>query len=626
MSGLCGWLGGSVSGGDAKGVIAAMAGGLYDFPGSQAQSCEGGGFGLAVKGHETSISVFEDESIAVAIEGYPRWTDADLDTLATREGHAAALASAYKRLGRNALQQIMGAWSLAILDRAKETALLAIDRLGIRPLCYAPAPSGRGIVFGTTTDSVTAHPDIQASLSHQAIFDYMFFTRSPAPGTIFQEVTKLLPGQCIWFEKGKAEASAYWRVDYSDDPRSQDELAEELMAVLRRAMKRAVAGCDFKATGSFLSGGIDSSTVTGLLAEQSDRVSRSFGVGFDSVEHNEMGYARITAKHYGVELQEYYVTPADIVDFIPKIADIYDEPYGNSSAVAAYYCTKMAREQGIDLLLAGDGGDELFAGNERYADQKIFEAYNYIPGWLRGGLLEPIVMNLPAGDKVMPLRKARSYIRRAKVPLPDRLESYNFYNDMALSDCFLPDTAEAIDRQNPYALLRMHYHDSGAESSLDSMLYLDVRTTLADDDLRKVEQTAALAGVDVRYPLLDEEVLSFSAKIPPAMKLEGRKLRSFFKYAVRDFLPPETLTKSKHGFGLPFGLWLKTDPGMQALAYDSLASLKKRDIFQPGFLDSAIETHRSGHSSFHGELIWVLMLLELWFQKHRDRSRVASAA
>lgn len=626
MSGLCGWLGSAVSEGDAKGVLSAMTGGLYDFSRSGTQSGSGAGYGLSAKGHEACISVFDDGSIAVAIEGYPRWQDGDLEAIATRDGHAAALAAAYKRLGRDALQEIMGAWAVAILDKDRQGVLIAIDRLGIRPLCYARPASGKGIVFGTTTDSIMAHPGITTSISQQAIFDYMFFTRSPAPGTIFQEVTKLLPGQCVWYADGDAKASAYWRVDYSDDNRSQDELSEELMAVLRRAMKRATAGSDFAATGSFLSGGIDSSTVTGLLAEQSGQTSKSFGVGFDSVEHDEMGYARITAKHYGVEHLEYYVTPADIVDFIPKIADIYDEPYGNSSAVAAYYCAKMAREHGIDLLLAGDGGDELFAGNERYADQKIFEAYGYIPRWLRGGLLEPIVMNMPAGDRIMPLRKARSYIRRAKVPLPDRLESYNFYNEIELTDCFMPSVADAIDRQNPYHLLRMHYDDSGAKSSLDSMLYLDVRTTLADDDLRKVEQTTALAGVGVRYPLLDEEVLSFSAKIPPAMKLDGRKLRSFFKYAVRDFLPPETLTKSKHGFGLPFGLWLKTDPGMQALAYDSLASLKKRDIFQPAFLDSAIETHRSGHSSFHGELIWVLMLLELWFQKHQDRSRVASTA
>lgn len=626
MSGLCGWLGGAVGEGDAGSVLSAMTDGLYNFSGSRSESGSGAGYGLSARGQEGFISVFEDGSLATAIEGYPRWLDAELGALAEREGQAAALAAAYKRLGRDALQQIMGAWALAILDRDRGVALIAIDRLGIRPLCFARPGSGQGLVFGTTTDSIMAHPEVTSSLSHQAIFDYMFFTRSPAPGTIFQEVTKLLPGQCIWYEDGEAKASTYWRVDYSDDTRSRDELSEELMAVLRRVMARATAGRDFETTGSFLSGGIDSSTVTGLLAEQSQRVSKSFGVGFDSVEHDEMGYARITAKHYGVEHLEYYVTPADIVDFIPKIADIYDEPYGNSSAVAAYYCARMAREQGIDLLLAGDGGDELFAGNERYADQKIFEAYSYIPRWLRGGVLEPILMNLPAGDRVMPLRKARSYIRRAKVPLPDRLESYNFYNDVALTDCFMPGVSKSIDQRNPYRLLRMHYEDSGAASSLDSMLYLDVRTTLADDDLRKVEQTTALAGLAVRYPLLDEEVLSFSAKIPPAMKLEGRKLRSFFKHAVRNFLPPETLTKSKHGFGLPFGLWLKTDPGMQALAYDSLASLKKRDIFQPAFLESAIETHRSGHSSFHGELIWVLMLLELWFQKHQDRNRVASAA
>jgi len=501
--------------------------------------------------------------------------------------------------------------------------LIAIDRLAIHALCFAPTPDG-GMAFGTTTDCVRAHPAVEASICPQALFNYLYFTRSPAPGTIYHGIEKLMPGQYALLVDGRIETEFYWRLAYEDDaPADAAALAAELKVLLRQAIERGSAEAGAGAVGAYLSGGVDSSTVTGFLAERSESPVAAFGVGFDSDEHDEMAYARITARHFGVRLHEYSVTPRDIVDAVPMIAGAYDEPFGNSSAVAAYYCARVAREHGVERLLAGDGGDELFAGNARYAGQRIFEAYGRIPAPLRRFVIEPAVFGMPGGDSIPLIRKAQSYIRRASIPLPDRLESYNYYNSVAIEECFEPDIAAAIDREGPLEILRMHYQATRSRSSLNRMMHLDIRTVLADDDLRKVGRTAELAGVEVRFPLLDEDVVAFSARVPAALKLKGMRLRYFFKWALGDFLAPETLIKKKHGFGLPFGHWLKTDPALQAIAYDSLSALKGRGFLRPAFLDSVIETHREGHSSFHGELVWVLMMLELWLESRAARAATA---
>ncbi len=612
MSGLCGWLDGRAAGVEPSGLLDRMAAGLAAAPDAARKGRAEAGRGLALAGPESALSLAADGAVWAAIQGEPRWSDPALAEIAGAEGHARALAAAYERFGTGLFEHLHGPWSLAVIDGARRRALVAIDRLAIHALCFAPTPGG-GMAFGTATDCLRAHPAIEAAIRPQAVFDYLYFTRSPAPGTIYRGIEKLIPGQYALLADGRVETGFYWRLAYDDDASADAAaLAAELKELLRQAVARASDGAEADEIGAYLSGGVDSSTVTGFLAERFDGAVSAFGIGFDSDEHDEMAYARITARHFGVRLHEYAVTPRDIVEAVPLIAAAYDEPFGNSSAVAAYYCARVAREHGVGRLLAGDGGDELFAGNARYAGQRIFEAYGHIPAFLRRFVIEPVVFGFPGGQAILPVRKARSYIRRASIPLPDRLESYNYYNTVAIEDCFEPDFAAAIDRAGPLEILRMHYHGADARSSLNRMMHLDIRTVLADDDLRKVRRTAELAGVEVRFPLLDEDVVAFSGRVPAALKLKGMRLRYFFKWALADFLARETLTKKKHGFGLPFGHWLKTDPALQEIAYDSLSALKRRGFLRPAFLDSVVETHREGHSSYHGELVWVLMMLELW--------------
>src|SRR5690606_12461662 len=194
---------------------------------------------------------------------------------------------------------------------------------------------------------------------------------------------------------------------------------------------------DVRPTGAFLSGGTDSSTVSGMLGKVSGKPAETFSIGFDAQGFDELDYARITSRHFGTNPHEYYVTADDVVEAMPLIAAAYDEPFGNASAAPTYFCARMAREHGIEVVLAGDGGDEFFGGNERYAKQGVFEHYGRVPGIFRK-LMEPVLMNFPLGESIMPVRKARSYIQQARVPLPDRMETYNFLHRSPLAEIFEP--------------------------------------------------------------------------------------------------------------------------------------------------------------------------------------------
>ena len=287
-----------------------------------------------------------------------------------------------------------------------------------------------------------------------------------------------------------------------------------------------------------------------------------------------------------------------------------------------YLCAKLAREDGIDIMIAGDGGDEIFAGNARYAKQGVFEHYQRIPAFLRTALIEPITLNLPGADSLMPLRKLKSYIEQARIPLPDRLESYNFLQREPLANIFTDDFLATIDTDEPLRICRDAYRHTHSNSVLNKMMHLDLKNTLADNDLRKVNRMCQLGGVEVRYPLLDDDLVEFSGRVPFNLKLKGQELRHFFKHALRDFLAPETLSKSKHGFGLPFGLWLREYQPLRDLAHTSLESLAKRDIVRPAYLNQLWLDHQQAHATYYGVMIWVLMMLEQWLDQNNNTSDI----
>lgn len=609
MSGICGWSNNQLTAETCMATLERMARELEINPSYVTgkacfQHCS-----VAANGGSGAGGVAYQDNLVVAVQGLPRWLDRELAETAKQHGLAQALMQAYRRDGADCLQGIYGPFALAIIDAPGQRTLIAIDRLGIGSLFFT-LQKGQ-LIFASNARAIQHHADAVGGIDPQGIFDYLYFHMVPGPRSIFNGVEKLLPGQYLLVEADKASKGFYWQPTYTEKtPADLAKLESDFRALLSLSVGRAMRGSK---VGAFLSGGTDSSTIAGVLGKLAGTPIDTYSIGFDAEGFDEMQYARIASRHFGTRAHEYYLTPEDVVAAIPLIAKAYDEPFGNASAVPAYYCAKLAKADGIEALLAGDGGDELFGGNERYAKQKIFELYQEIPKVLRELVIEPTVFKLPFAHQVWPLAKTQSYIKQAKVPLPDRLESYNFLNRTPLLDIFEEDFLNTVSANEPLQYLRETYTRAAANSALNRMLFMDWKFTLADSDLRKVSRMCELAGVDVHYPLLEQELLEFSTELPTSLKLRNFQLRYFFKHALKDFLPGEILAKKKHGFGLPFGLWLDKHPRLREISQESLESICQRGIIKPTFIKS-LELNQQQYPSYYGVMIWVLVMLEYWLQ------------
>ncbi|WP_445368276.1 asparagine synthetase B family protein [Methylomonas sp. BW4-1] len=527
----------------------------------------------------------------------------------SRLGCSQGLLDAYLSRGVDFLVGLPEADTLLLIDTNQQLLMLATDPIGLSNIYYAEIADG--LIFGSSADFVVRHPQVSNGIAPQAVFDYIYLNHCPSPTTIYRQVKKLEGGQCLVYHNGRISLKRYWLPVFHEQSCDLQQAGLELQQQLIEAV-RGMADTEDN-TGAFLSGGLDSSSVAGALAKVFPGKAKTFSMGFDADGYDEIEYANIAVQRFNTRQHQYYVTPEDTVNAVPAIAAYYDEPFGNASALAAYYCAKLAKDHGVDRLLAGDGGDEIFAGNERYAKQMLFESYHRLPKFLSAGL-EATLNNLPdiiAKQKL--LFKAKRYIDQANAAMPDRLQDYNFLHRHAAADIFQADFLVEIDASAPLRQFREDYWRPESASTLNRMLYLDWKNTLHDNDLVKVNRMCEMAGVEVCYPLLDRRILDLSCRIPSNDKLRGQKLRWFYKQAMTDFLPERIINKPKHGFGLPFGVWLKDHQPLKQLAYGAINDLKRREFFKPDFLDHAIEMHQSVHAAYYGDLVWMLMMLELWF-------------
>lgn len=619
MSGICGWVRFADPAHSRPNPIAGMAARLTRFDGTETHYLNDGGASVAlVAPRETGLLYHGADGIA-AILGEPRIVGARPGEQARSEGLAKALIDGIRARGPAALADIHGRFALVAVLEDKRQVVIATDRFAVCPLVYALVDGC--LVFGSTADAVRMHPDVSPEIDPQALYDYLYFHVIPSPRTAHRAIQRLSPGSWAQLSGTQLNTGKYWHVEFS---REREKLSvADLKQEFRSLLKQSIAQETSRGSvGSFLSGGTDSSTISGLLGAQLGGAARTYSIGFDAQGYDEMEYARIAAKHFGTVHHEYYVTPDDVVQAIPKIAQSYDAPFGNSSAVAVYYCALMAREDGVTKLLAGDGGDELFGGNARYAKQYLFSLYGDLPAFLRKRLVEPALCSSPLTAKLPIARKLRSYVEQAAVPMPARLETYNLLEHFGVANVLRADFLQAVDTGEPLRLLTEVYENARALTMLNRMLAVDLKFTLADNDLPKVGQMCELAGVEVAYPLLNDDLVAFSTRLPAPLKLRRTRLRYFFKEALKDFLPAETIAKRKHGFGLPFGPWMLSHRPLYELARNSLNDLKQRDIVRPDFIDNLLGKYVAEHSGYYSAMVWVLMMLEQWFKHHATPNRV----
>ena len=529
----------------------------------------------------------------------------------------------YREGGLAFLARLRGEFVLALWDGSKETLFLATDRFRVHPLFYYKDRDK--LVFSSRMKGILACPlTVKRTINPEAIVDMVASSVIPTPKTIFWEVKKLPPGSILTYKGGEVSVDTYWDIDYlNPSSASVSKLSAETKKLFREAIRvRMGDTAQQNRIGVFLSGGVDSSTVTGVLSQLNKRPIKSFSIGFGEQRFNEIHYARIAARAFGSEHYEYFVSAKDAYDTIPILLEGFDEPYGNASAIPTYFCIKMAREHGIDILYAGDGGDELFAGNERYATQRLFEYYNRIPPWLRKHFVKPLVFSLADRLKWQLVVRGKKYIQRASVSYPERLSAFGVYEVIPMKELFCDEFLETIGRDyDSQAPVRLYYFQAAAKNELDRQLYIDLKLAISDNDLFKVTRMSEAVGIIVRFPFLDHRLAEFAASIPANIKMRGRQLRSFFKKTYADLLPLEIRNKEKRGFGLPIPVWLRTDKCLNEMMHDLVLSPRsiQRGYFRRRNLEALVECHKRDETMFYGTVLWNLMMLELWHRSHFDR-------
>ncbi len=548
----------------------------------------------------------------------------DCDVLPARRdgsGQLDRVAQLYQQHGVGAFERLHGQFCLALFDAHAQRLVLATDRFATRPIYYAER-SGT-LRFGTSLIRVAEHP---SEIDHQAILEYLLYTTIPAPRTVFANVRKVPAGHVLTFDRTGLRVRPFWQMAYPESPNGGTESwARQLRGAIEAAVTRHVqAEESLDCVGAFLSGGTDSSTVAGMLGRITGTAAKTFSIGYHEEGYDELQYARTASRWFGTVQHEWKLAPTEALAALPAIVGYYEEPFGNASALPTYRCAQLAREHGVSVLFAGDGGDELFAGNTRYASDKVFALYHRVPGLLRGAL-DPMLASLPDGLPV--LSRARRYVRRASIPNPRRILSYSPLLSEPLSDMVSPEFLAAVQ---PGALLdraEAHYRQpSNGTSELNRLMYLDLQLAIADNDVRKVSGMTELAGVEVRYPLLDTQLVEFSGRIPSALKLRGFQKRYIFKRALADFLPPEVLKKRKHGFGAPVAVWMQSDTRWRAFVGDLLHDprARQRGYIKPVVLDRFWKQLQGENASFYGDSLWPWLMLELWHRRHGGDEAVGS--
>lgn len=545
---------------------------------------------------------------------------AELETLGYRfrtRTDTETILHAYEQWGVDCLKKLRGMFAFALWDRRQRRLFVARDRVGKKPLFYAQI--GPRFFFASELQGLLANPAVPREVLPEALDAYLSYGYVPAPHTGFRHIFKLPPAHFLTLDLNAAapapKVERYWSLSYEPKLKlSEAEVCAALREKLTEAVRlRMISDVPI---GAFLSGGIDSSIVVGLMAQQSTQPVKTFSIGFKEAAYNELEHARRIANLWQTEHHEFIVE-ADALSVLPKLVRHYGEPYADSSCLPTFYVAQMTRQH-VTVALNGDGGDESFAGYERYLGNRLAERLRHVPG----AVLATQALGRLLPDSIDPknrLRNLRRFVSVVSQPMPQRYANWLTYfteedkqalysGDFAAGlngharGVWLPEIIESFCRQHP------------ALDVVDAAMSADVQTYLPFDLLVKVDIATMTSSLEARSPLLDQEVMEFAAQLPAAMKLRGRNLKHLLKTAFTDLLPPANVNRRKAGFGVPVGEWFRGP--LRELLEDALLArqARTRGYFDAGQLRQLVNDHVEGRAE-HSFKLWNLLMLELW---HRE--------
>jgi asparagine synthase (glutamine-hydrolysing) len=520
-----------------------------------------------------------------------------------------AIVHAYEEYGPGCLKELRGMFAFAIWDEKDRNLFVARDRAGKKPLYYTITPSGT-FVFGSELKSLLEHPDVERELDPKALDAYFTLGYVPDPLSIFRNIHKLPPGHYLTFTEGRVDVRQYWDFEFREGPqRSKAEYLDELRALLDESVRlRLISDVPL---GAFLSGGIDSSTVVGLMARHTSQPVKTFSIGFHEDSYNELEFARLTAKKLGTDHHEFFVTP-DICAVVDELVWHFDEPFADSSAIPTYMVSKLARDH-VTVVLSGDGGDELFGGYTRYVVERKRGGFERLPKPVREGLMRPLSERLPHAVW------GRNYLHNVSLdPVARYLDSVSVFTSLNRKTLYTADFLEKVGPEG-YAgdLFRELVEKVKTDEPLDRLLYLDSKTYLPGDILTKVDRMSMAVSLEARAPLLDHKLIDFVTGVPASLKLAGLETKHLFKEAVKDLIPTEILHRPKQGFGVPIQEWINQQLRTRIRDTLSDARTRQRGYINSSYLDVLLDEHERGRRD-HSMALWSLLMFELWHRQFVD--------
>lgn len=515
-----------------------------------------------------------------------------------------AIVHAYEEYGDQCVNHLRGMFSFVIWDRTRQRLLAARDRFGKKPLNYFW--DGRRLVFGSEIKSLLL-ADVSREVNPIALDEYLTFGYVPTPNTLFRGIAKLPAGHTLTYHDGQIHIERYWDLSFAPTCQDDEDTAvARIRALLEDAVK--VRLMSEVPLGAFLSGGVDSSVVVGLMSRMMSQPVKTFSIGFAEQQYNELSYASQVAAHFGTDHHQMVVSP-DFVTVLPELVWAYDEPFGDDSMLPTYYVSKLAREM-VTVALSGDGGDEIFGGYKSYQREWLIQG---IPPWLgylvgHGATLMPDGMRGKQRLSALHLDLATRCARAAAITPPGaRRAGYH------------PDFLAELGAHDPYARLIDLFETAPNLDNVARMQYVDAHYHLTDDILIKVDKASMFNSLETRAPLLDQHLVEYVASLPTALRMRGGSLKRLLKKATADILPAEILTRRKHGFDVPLNHWFRGE----LLAYATEVLLapvaRQRGMLRPEFVSGLLRDHAHNGLLSHGRTIWALLCLELWFQVYMDR-------
>jgi asparagine synthase (glutamine-hydrolysing) len=529
----------------------------------------------------------------------------------------------YQELGPRCVEQLRGMFAFAIWDKVEQRLFLARDRVGKKPLYYADL--GHTLLFASEAKAILAHPAISRQVDLAALDDFLTYQYVPAPRSMFHGISKLPPAHYMVVEEGKVRVTRYWDLNFLEKQRLSDRDALERMRPLLEEAVRIRMISDVP-LGAFLSGGVDSSLVVALMARQSAQPVKTFSIGFTDQAYNELPYARKVAEMYGTQHEEFICT-ADLVGVVPKLVWHFDEPFADSSAIPTYYLSQMTRRH-VTVALNGDGGDEGFAGYERYLGNRYVRLYKTLPRSVRSRLVGPLLDLLPESAARVSLLRRLKWLNAASLSPRGREYSHSmtiFRADERAEVLSREVFAELSGRDALAYMLDFYNAPHLPDDDVDRMLYSDTMTYLPGDLLVKVDRMTMAHSLEGRSPLLDHKVLEFAASLPGSQKLRGTNLKYLLKKLGEELLPHDVLYRPKQGFGVPIASWFRNE--LRDWVTDLLAqpAVAHDGLLRADAIARLVQEHTTGRVN-HGHRLWALINLELWYRMFIRRESGLSAS